>query len=313
MGKENGKIYLITWNDDWYRIRDSSEIINGQFQFKGQLSGYTNYSYLKLNPNIGENSDSVNGVQIGLENSKMNISLECNHFSKYKLIGCNACDEYNNYEKVSGRESYEQYCKKRPNSLIASRLLFDNFRIERNIKKTKSLFYSLSKKQLDSYYGKQIRLKIQASNLIGSQAFNFTKIDIKGNEVELFKLLQENYILLEFWGSWCNPCRTEHPELIKLYKKYHSKGFEIIGIADDDNSIDKWKQAIEADKVGLWMQILRGKKIDENKNTDNPIDIGNMYYVRSFPTLILIGKQRKVIGDFDIENLTKKLKEIFDK
>lgn len=185
-------------------------------------------------------------------------------------------------------------------------------RIEDNIAKTRGLFYKLSKKQKNSYYGKQIQLKIQANKLIGSQAINFTKNDINGNEVILFDLLKENYVLLEFWGSWCNPCRSEHPELINLFNKYHQKGFEIIGVADDDNSINDWIKAIEADKVGLWIHVLRGKKIDENKNTDKPIDIGNMYFVRQFPTLILIDKQRKVIGKFDIDGLNKKLKEIFN-
>lgn len=312
IGKQDGKIYLITWNDDWYRIRDSSDIINGQFQFTGQLSGYTNYAYLKLNPNIGENSDSVNGVQISLENSNLNISLEYNHFSKYKLSGCKACDEYDKYKKVSGKIKLERYFKNNPNSLIASRLVFDNLRNDGNILKAKSLFLKLPKKQKDSYYGKQIQLKMQANNLIGSQAINFTKNDINDNEVVLYDLLKENYVLLEFWGSWCNPCRAEHPQLINLYQKYHQKGFEIIGVADDDNSIDKWKNAIEDDKINLWPQILRGKKIDENKHTDKPIDIGNMYFVRQFPTLVLIDKQRKVIGRFDIAGLVIKLKEIFE-
>ena len=311
IGKKDGKIYLITWNDDWYRIRDSSDIINGQFKFTGQLSGYTNYAYLKLNPNIGENSDSVNGVQISLENSILNISLKYNHFSKYKLSGCKACDEYEKYKKFADKIRLEQYFKNNPNSLITSRLIFDNLRIDGNIEKAKSLFLKLQKEQKDSYYGKQIKLKIQANNLIGSQALNFTKNDINGNEIVLYELLKENYVLLEFWGSWCNPCRTEHPELINLYQIFHKKGFEIIGIADDDNTIEKWKKAVEDDKVGLWPQILRGKKIDENKHTDKPIDIGNMYFVRQFPTLILIDKQRRVIGRFNIAELTIKLKEIF--
>lgn len=80
-GKQTGKIYLITWNDEWYRIKDSSNIINGNFKFTGQLSGYTNYAYLKLNPDISENSDTINGVQIGLENANMLITLKLNQFS----------------------------------------------------------------------------------------------------------------------------------------------------------------------------------------------------------------------------------------
>lgn len=313
-GMNDGKIYLITWNDDWYRIRDSSKVTNGEFQFKGQLSGYNNYAYLKLNPDISENNDSVNGVQISLENSEMDISLAYNHFSKYKLHGCKACDEYSNYESKSANKNYEQYCTSNPNSLIATRLIFDNYRSNGDIEKAKSLFFNLSKKEQDSYYGKQIQLKIQAHDLEGSQAINFSKIDINGKEIQLFDVLKKNYVLLEFWGSWCSPCRAEHPDLISLYQKYRSKGFEIIGIADDDKHPDRWRKAVEDDHVGLWPQILRDKKIDENKNTGNPDDVGNMYFVRAFPTLILIDNQKKVIGRFhDVKKLATKLNEIFDK
>jgi thiol-disulfide isomerase/thioredoxin len=312
IGKQDGKIYLITWNDDWYRIRDSAEITNGQFQFKGKLSGYTNFAYLKLNPNLGENSDSVNGVQISLENSHLSITLEYNQFSKYTLTGCKACDEYEKYYLTSDKINLLDYIKKNTNSLITPRLIYDKLRSDADIAKAQSLYLKLQKKQRNSYYGKQIKLKIQAQNLIGSHAINFIKEDINGNKVVLYELLKKNYVLLEFWGSWCNPCRAEHPGLKAIYEKYHNKGFEIIGIADDDNSVDKWKKAIADDEVGRWSQILRGKKIDENKNTGKPVDIGNMYFVRQFPTLILIGKNKKVIGKFTIEELEDKLVKLFN-
>lgn len=314
-GKNDGKIYLVTWNDDWYRIRDSSLIINGDFHFFGQLSGYTNYCYLKMNPSVGQNSDDVNSVQISLENSEMNILLELGHFSKYKMTGCKACEEYKRYESQSGLPDYEKYCKLNPDSPISPRLIYDNLRNDNDIKKAKFLFYELSIVQRNSYYGKQIELKIRSKDLIGSMAPGFSRIDINGNLVELTDVLKNNYVLLEFWGSWCNPCRAEHPDLLRMYEKYHSQGLEIISIADDDSSIAKWKNAVLVDKVGVWKQILRGKKYDENKNTENDqLDIGNLYFVRSFPTLYLIDRSGIVIGSYStfapVEN---KLKSIFNK
>ncbi len=96
---------------------------------------------------------------------------------------------------------------------------------------------------------------------------------------------QSKYVLLEFWSSWCAPCRTMRPGLSGMYKKYHEKGLEIVGISLDENKVD-WIKAIEKDNVP-WIEIsdLKGFKST----------LATKYKINAIPFWILIDKNRKII------------------
>lgn len=141
-------------------------------------------------------------------------------------------------------------------------------------------------------------------------AFVFSKTDINEKPISL-EDFKGQYILLDFWASWCGPCRAGNPHLISLYKKYHDKGVEFIGIASDDNNIPAWHKAIKKDRVGIWRHILSGNKRKGN-------DIGDKYAIHTLPTKILIDPTGKIIGRYgaDGENdaaMDKKFEEIFGK
>ena len=131
------------------------------------------------------------------------------------------------------------------------------------------------------------------------EAFGFSQTDINGRTLSLSSF-RGKYILLDFWGSWCVPCRKGNPHLIELYDHYKDKGFDIIGIAKDDNTKDAWIKAVEKDKLP-WHQILC-----------EHLDI--KYNVTSYPTKILIDKNGLIIGRFgeDEIELDRQLKLIFD-
>ena len=97
----------------------------------------------------------------------------------------------------------------------------------------------------------------------GSIAKNFTATDVQGHQLSLSDY-KGKYVLLDFWASWCIPCRKGNPHLKELYAKYKNKGIEFIGIADDDQAEDKWKQAITKDSIDVWKHILRGLKYKKN-------------------------------------------------
>lgn len=126
--------------------------------------------------------------------------------------------------------------------------------------------------------------------------------------------------MLDFWASWCVPCRKSNPHMIELYNKYKSKGFDVIGIADDDGKVDVWKKAVEQDNVGIWHNVLRGLDWDMiRKNTPNPNDLDQQYGISSIPTKILIGPDGKILGRYGDsqggteEDMDKMLASIFDK
>ncbi len=144
-------------------------------------------------------------------------------------------------------------------------------------------------------------------------AFAASKLDMQGKPVD-FNALQGHYVLLDFWGSWCRPCRASHPHLKELYAKYKDKGFEIIGIATEhaktkEECIRLWKTAIAEDGLP-WLQVL-------NNENAAKFDAAKEYNVTAFPTKILLDKDGNVIGRYvgngsGGEAFTSRLEQLLD-
>jgi thiol-disulfide isomerase/thioredoxin len=145
----------------------------------------------------------------------------------------------------------------------------------------------------------------------GSKAIGFSTKDINDNTLSLADF-KGKYVLLDFWASWCVPCRKGNPHLKELYAKYQEKGIEFIGIADDDRAEDAWKKAVEKDGIGIWKHVRRGLKY-ENGEFDHSTDISENFGIHTLPTKILIDPNGMIIGRFgeEEEALDKKLKEVF--
>lgn len=132
----------------------------------------------------------------------------------------------------------------------------------------------------------------------GSMAADFSKKDLHGAEVSL-SAYRGKYVLLDFWASWCVPCRKSMPHVKELYERYKDKGFAVIAIADDDNNHAAWEKAIEKDGTDLWPNILRG--IDWTairKGEKSPNDLDDKFGIHSLPTKILIDPSGKIIGRY---------------
>ncbi|MBK9338083.1 MAG: TlpA family protein disulfide reductase [Lewinellaceae bacterium] len=114
--------------------------------------------------------------------------------------------------------------------------------------------------------------------------------------------MRGKYVLIDFWASWCGPCRRENPNVVALYGKYKSKGFEILGVSLDRDDA-AWKKAIEQDKL-TWPHIsdLQGWKSQH----------AALYSVSSIPQTLLLDPQGKIIQrNLRGEQLAEKLREIF--
>ena len=158
--------------------------------------------------------------------------------------------------------------------------------------------FSPELKKTEKVISFEAELKKIESGLPGSIAPGFSKTDIDGKKLSLASF-KGKYVLLDFWASWCVPCRKGNPHLIELYQKYHAKGFEIIGISDDDRKPDLWKAAVAADHIGIWNHVLRGLDMDlRMKNLPNPTDISDGYGIHTLPTKILVDPSGKIVGRF---------------
>jgi len=191
----------------------------------------------------------------------------------------------------------EPYFRSRELSLDSARLFFG--RLSPAVKET----------ALGKNMGRQIGQRKASS--IGNRAPDFTRPDVTGQSLTLSALEGNGYILLDFWASWCVPCRRDNPEIKKLYETYHSKGFDIISISWDSNK-KAWQDAVAADGTGGWHQVFA------NVFLPNDNGLRDTYSISSIPSLILIGPKGTIVGRYrgardegTLSALEKKLVEVF--
>jgi len=136
------------------------------------------------------------------------------------------------------------------------------------------------------------------------EAPDFTLKTPEGKEIEL-SMLKGQIVLIDFWASWCGPCRQESPNVLRLYNQYKADGFTIFSVSLDDNA-DKWKEAIKKDGL-IWPN--HGSDLQGWKTP-----LTQLYGFNSIPHTVLVNKEGKIIGrglrGLALEN---KLKKIFNK
>ncbi len=116
------------------------------------------------------------------------------------------------------------------------------------------------------------------------------------------KQFKGKYTLLDFWASWCAPCREENPTLIKAYQQFNDKGFEIVSVSIDTDEL-KWQKAIKKDEIGKWQHLI--------DSTGWKSEILKEYHIDSIPSNFLIDKEGKIIAlNLRGEALLKKLEEL---
>lgn len=211
----------------------------------------------------------------------------------------------------------EAFIEKHPSSYVTAMLM--RYKVSgMPLAKGEAIYAKMSPAIRQSMYGKAIRKELDGLRMgsPGSVAHVFTKKDINGEELSL-AAMKGKYILLDFWASWCGPCRKGNPHLKSLYSKYKERGLEIVGVSDDDRNEAAWKKAVKEDGIGIWKHVLRGLDMEKRqKGEPNPDDLSDYYGIHSLPTKILIDPQGMIIGRYggggeDDEAMDKKLAAVF--
>lgn len=165
-----------------------------------------------------------------------------------------------------------------------------------NISKVKSSLQRLegvaNKNNSNLVISKKIELAIKqkesvANTDIGKVAPNFSAPDPNGKEIALNDI-KGKVTIIDFWASWCKPCRRENPNVVKLYEKYHDKGLEIISVSlDKEGQKNRWIKAIEDDNL-TWHNISNLKFWSD--------PIAKMYNVRSIPATFILDESGTIVA-----------------
>lgn len=163
----------------------------------------------------------------------------------------------------------------------------------------KSLFEGLGEPARQSSYGQMIAQQLAALEQVepGAVAPDFNGTTLNGDTFSLHGI-KAKVKLVDFWASWCAPCRQEMPNVVKIYKKYRESGLEIIGVSLDEKKPD-WEKALDDEKM-TWPNIM-----DEQK------EIAARYFVRGIPHTILLDENNRIIAkDLRGKALEKKIAEL---
>ncbi|WP_316814794.1 TlpA disulfide reductase family protein [Pedobacter nyackensis] len=171
--------------------------------------------------------------------------------------------------------------------------------------KAAPLYKQLTARLRNSKEGKMIGVNIEGALATepGKMAPDFTQKDVNDKPVRLSDF-KGKYVLLDFWASWCGPCRAENPKVLKAYNAFKDKNFTVVGVSIDRNDMRAaWLKAVKDDALP-WTQLV------DPDHTD-PKSASNLYAIKAIPSNFLIDPQGKILAkNLRGEELEKKLAEV---
>ena len=197
---------------------------------------------------------------------------------------------------------YENFIRQHPNSYLSAKILESNM-IEFGKEKTDSLFRSLSRPIRETETGKLISnfVNLNRDPEVGEKFVDFSQKDQEGNVID-FSSVRGEVTLIEFWASWCKPCRASNPDLRRLNAIYADKGFRIVGISLD-SSKEQWVSAIQKDSLN-WVNL------SDLNGSNNAVAM--IYGVKAIPDNFLINKNGIIIGrHLNAQSLEERLEEYY--
>ena len=304
-------------NEQTGQPEKQTTIEKGNFFIKGQQLDEPTFKILVF-------GDQPPVIPLFIDNSNIKISGDKSKLDQLVITGSPSQSQYAEYSRllkpyenlfasegphdsasVAAIEKIsDEFVAKYPSSYVAPIAIIRVLQASQNGLIAEKMYNKVSAKVKESNLAKYVDQQIQVAkiNPIGSVIADFSQNDTSGKTIAISSF-RGKYVLIDFWASWCRPCREENPNVVAVYNKYYSKNFTVLGISLDQAK-PAWISAIKMDGL-TWTHV------SDLKGWGN--DVASKFHVTSIPQNLLIDPQGKIIAkNLRGEALEKKLSELLN-